>query len=989
MSDFLTHNSAVPKASGRGVTAVLGPTNTGKTHLAIERMTAYPSGVIGLPLRLLAREVYSRVCAKVGTSKVALITGEEKITPPDARFQVCTVEAMPMTTDAEFVAIDEVQLATDLERGHVFTDRILNLRGTHETMLLGADTVQKTLSDLLPGLEVVTRPRMSMLTYAGQKKITRLPPRSAIVAFSADEVYAIAELIKRQRGGAAVVMGSLSPRTRNAQVALYQSGEVDFIVATDAIGMGLNLDVDHVAFAQDQKFDGFQFRKLTAAELAQIAGRAGRHTSDGTFGVTSRVEPFADELVEALETHEFAPLKVLTWRNRQLDFSNINSLKASLALGSGTRQLMKSPPTSDLIALEALARDRHLSDICNSEELTKLLWDVCRIPDYRGISPAAHSDILKSIYLDIVESGNIDENWFAQQISHADKKGGGIDALSARISQIRTWTYLSNRENWLQNPTLWQERTREVENRLSDELHENLTKRFIDRRTSVLMKRLRENAMLEAEIASDGNVSVEGHHVGQLFGFRFISDKSAEGPEAKAANAAAMKALATEIEKRAERLAASPNSDISLANDGSLRWLGEVIAKVMAGDETLKPRILLLADEQLSGLPRDKVQARLERWIANHINTLLKPIIDLSMDETLAAMAKGIAFRLAENLGILDRKDVLEEIRGLNQDMRGALRKFGVRFGAYHIFMPAMLKPAPTSLICFLWALKNDQIEAEGLVEIPQASAAGRTSLPVDETFNRDIYPLCGFRILGKKAVRIDILERLADLIRPATSWKNNAEPKKSAETAPKEQAEGESTQSSETPAPKAPQKPEGAIDGRSFYVTPAMMSILGATHEDMEQILKGLGYRGESKLHADIIPVEAEPENVQSAADSASVEPSDKPTDTPAPSTENKTDGDAEDGATADKSEASEPKTIMVWRYGGQNRNRQQNSNKRRNQNPNGGKPNSSKSFKKHSGNGKPNRNNNKRQKPAEKPMDPDSPFAKLAALKESMKSK
>ncbi|MFK5978819.1 MAG: DEAD/DEAH box helicase [Rhizobiaceae bacterium] len=961
--------STVPKSSSRGVTAVLGPTNTGKTHLAIERMTAYPSGVIGLPLRLLAREVYGRVCAKVGASKVALITGEEKITPPGARFHVCTVEAMPMKTDAEFVAIDEVQLATDLERGHVFTDRILNLRGTHETMLLGADTVQKTLTTLLPGIEIVTRPRLSMLTYAGSKKITRLPPRSAIVAFSADEVYAIAELIRRQRGGAAVVMGSLSPRTRNAQVELYQSGEVDFIVATDAIGMGLNLDLDHVAFAQDQKFDGFQFRKLTAAELAQIAGRAGRHTSDGTFGVTSRVDPFPDELVEALETHEFAPLKVLTWRNRELDFSSINALKASLAIGSGTRELMKSPPTSDQIALDNLSRDKLLVENCSSERLTKLLWDVCRIPDYRGISPTAHSDILKSIYLDIVQQGNIDENWFAQQVSHADKSGGGIDALSARISQIRTWTYLSNRVDWLKDPFHWQEKTREVENRLSDELHENLTKRFIDRRTSVLMKRLRENAMLEAVIETNGNVSVEGHHVGQLLGFRFISDKSAEGPEAKAANAAAMKALATEIDKRAERLAASPNSDISLASDGSLRWLGEAIARVIAGEETLKPRVLLLADEQLSGLPREKVQARLERWVANHINTLLKPIADLSADETLTATAKGIAFRLAENLGILDRKEVLEEIRSLDQDMRGTLRKFGIRFGAYHIFMPTMLKPAPTSLICFLWALKNDQLEAGGLVEIPQASAAGRTSMPVDETFNRDIYPLCGFRILGQKAVRIDILERLADLIRPATNWKPAAEPK-----AP---AEGSEENSEETTAVIPVAKPEGAIDGRSFYVTPAMMSILGATHDDMDQILKGLGYRGESKLHADIVPAEAEPKDIAEAP--ASTE-NKKPVETAEiidkPETPEVSDKEVEDTG---------PKMIMVWRYGGQNRGRQQPAN-RRNQNKNRKNQNSgdskqSKNFKK--------RPDKRHQKPAEKPMDPDSPFAKLAALKESMKAK
>ncbi len=490
--------------TGRGVTAVLGPTNTGKTHMAIERMVAQPSGMIGLPLRLLAREVYGRVVAKVGVENVALITGEEKILPPGARFRVCTVEAMPPDADVAFMAIDEIQLAADLNRGHIFTDRLLNLRGRHETMLLGASTVRPALEALLPGINVITRPRMSQLHYAGSKKITRLPRRSAIVAFSADEVYAIAELIRRQRGAAAVVLGSLSPRTRNAQVALYQSGDVDFLVATDAIGMGLNLDVDHVAFAQDAKFDGTHQRRLKPAEFAQIAGRAGRHTSDGTFGVTSRVMPFEDELVERLEAHEFPPEKQLQWRNRELDFASITALVTSLEKPPTGAHLVKAPMAIDHRALVTMAGHVDIRDMAHDEEAVFRLWQVAQIPDYRRIAPGNHADMLATIYRDISTDGVIDESWFANQVGQTDNMSGDIDALSNRIAHIRTWTFVSHRDGWLRDGPYWREKTRAIEDRLSDALHERLTKRFVDRRTSVLMKRLRENAELSAEIARTG-----------------------------------------------------------------------------------------------------------------------------------------------------------------------------------------------------------------------------------------------------------------------------------------------------------------------------------------------------------------------------------------------------------------------------------------------------------------------------------------------------
>ncbi|MBX3570452.1 MAG: helicase [Rhizobiaceae bacterium] len=810
--------------SGRDVTAVLGPTNTGKTHLAIERMVAHESGMIGLPLRLLAREVYGRVCEKVGASKVALVTGEEKILPPGARYSVCTVEALPRQTDVAFVAIDEIQLAGDLERGHIFTDRILHLRGRQETLLLGAATMRGILERLLRGVSVVTRPRLSHLAYSGSKKITRLPRRSAVVAFSADEVYAIGELIRRQRGGVAVVLGALSPRTRNAQVALYQSGDVDYLVATDAIGMGLNLDLDHVAFAQNRKFDGFQYRALTAAELGQIAGRAGRHVRDGTFGVTGQVDPLDDELVERIEGHDFDPVKVLQWRTGQFDFSNLDALRRSIEMPAPIEGLTRALPAVDAQSLEQLARDPEVRDLATSRSRVELLWDVCSLPDYRRIAPAQHSELVASLYFDLARRGHVDEDYLAEQVRRADSTEGEIDTLSNRIAQIRTWTYVSNRPGWLRDPRHWQEKTREIEDRLSDALHERLTKRFVDRRTSVLMRRLRENTMLEAEIDPSGTVMVEGHHVGDLQGFRFTADQSAGGEDGKAVRAAAQKALSAEYESRAEKLSACANHDIALASDGILRWIGAPVATLAASEDALKPRIILLADEQLAGPARDKVAARLERYVAFQIETLLKPLIDLGKADQLAGIARGIAFRLVEQFGLVNRRDISSDMKSLDQESRASLRRLGVRFGAYHIFIPALLKPAPAGLVTLLWALRNDGKDKLGFGDVVHSLAAGRTSLVVNTSFDKAFYGLAGFRILGRRAVRVDILERLADLIRPALAWR-----------------------------PGSGVRPDGGYDGSAFIVTPAMMSILGAGGDDVEEILKGLGYRGEPKPAGDV----------------------------------------------------------------------------------------------------------------------------------------
>ncbi len=1050
----MTQTSQPMILSGRGVIAVLGPTNTGKTHYAIERMVAHGSGVIGLPLRLLAREVYTRVVEKVGAHNVALVTGEEKISPPNARYSVCTVEAMPRETRASFVAIDEVQLAGDLERGHIFTDRILHLRGRDETLLLGAGTMRPILEQLLPGITVLERPRLSHLFYAGQKKITRLPHRTAIVAFSADEVYAIAELIRRQRGGAAVVLGALSPRTRNAQVALYQAGDVEYLVATDAIGMGLNLDVDHVAFAQDRKFDGYQFRNLNPAELGQIAGRAGRHLKDGTFGVTGQVDPFDDELVRRIEGHEFDMVKVLQWRSKDLNFASIAALRASLEDAPRVQGLTRALPAVDQQALEYLSRDLEIVDLASNPARVEKLWEACALPDYRRITPAQHADLIATLFSDLVRYGTVKEDFLAEQVHRADRTDGEIDTLSARIAQIRTWTYVSNRPGWLADPTHWQEKTREIEDRLSDALHERLTKRFVDRRTSVLMKRLRENAMLEAEISVNGDVFVEGHHVGQLTGFRFTPIAGTEGPDAKAVQGASLKALALEFEARAARMHAAGNSDLAISADGLVRWLGDPVARLSGSDHIMRPRVILLADEQLTGNARDHVAARIERFVNHHISTILKPLDDLSRAEDLQGLAKGLAFQLVENLGVLFRRDVTEEVKSLDQDARASMRRYGVRFGAYHIFVPALLKPAPAELITLLWALKNDGLDKPGYGDLIPVLAAGRTSVVTDASYERMFYKLAGFRFLGKRAVRIDILERLADLIRPLLQWK-----------------------------PGQASRPEGAYDGRRFTTTTAMLSILGATLEDMEEILKGLGYRADSVKAEEAVAFLAQQDAVAAPAvpaadaagekvdhddaDAAGEEPA-KETETvmrdaaptaDAPAEPVAVAADVAEAAEAVAAEPAEPKPVLLWRLGGRNDHQQrqgarghgdrrgghqgegrsQNGNRRNGEQQAGGEGNREGRDRRdgrdarggdkgqrgnnreggraqHQGsrgerndrqergerndrNDRNNRNDRNSRgasqplrfeaKPPrkEKPIDPDSPFAKLAALKEQMK--
>ncbi|MFO1121475.1 MAG: helicase-related protein [Hyphomicrobiales bacterium] len=825
------------------VTAVLGPTNTGKTHLAVERMLAHGGGMIGLPLRLLAREIYDRVRQRAGDASVALITGEEKIIPASPRYWVSTVEAMPEDVMVPFLAIDEVQLCADFERGHIFTDRVLNRRGREETMLLGAATMRPILERLLPGTSFVSRPRFSKLTYAGQKKITRLPGRSAIVAFSAEMVYTVAELIRRQRGGAAVVLGALSPRTRNAQVALYQSGDVDYIVATDAIGMGLNMDVDHVAFASTRKFDGFQYRQLTPGELGQVAGRAGRYMNDGSFGVTGEADPFDNETVERLENHTFDSVRMLQWRNRDLDFASLDRLQRSLAALPRVEGLTRAQPSADVMAFEAMMRDPEVADLAKGPADVERLWGVCQIPDYRNISNSEHASIIGRIFQFLqTGDGHIDEDWFARQLSHCDNGGGDLDTISNRISHIRTWTFVANRADWLKAPLYWQARAREIEDRLSDALHERLTQRFIDRRTSVLMKRLAQKEELMSTVEDDGAIHVEGEYVGRIRGFHFLADGTGEGAEARALKAAALSAVAAEILARAKAVAASPDPALRLTRDGQIVWHGAAIGKVEPGAGLLKPRAAVLAGDQLSGGDREEVQARLQKFLDRHVAATLEPLLKLEDGEGLDGLARGLAFRISETLGVLPRDLVADDIKALPQDDRAKLRALGVRFGAVNIFVPAMLKPAATELRLLLWALQLQKDGKLDLANLPQPPGQGLTSAVFDRSTPRGFYGICGYRICGNRVVRIDMLERLADLIRDRVFWR-----------------------------PRFPDeaRPAGSIEGGGFTVVPDMMSLVGCSGEDFIGILRSLDFRMQKrKVRRPIATAPAIVAETHSAAD-------------------------------------------------------------------------------------------------------------------------
>lgn len=801
---------------GGRVTAVLGPTNTGKTHYAIERMLAHRTGVIGLPLRLLAREVYDRIVAQRGPSVVALVTGEERIVPERTQYWVCTVEAMPLEIGADFVAVDEIQLCADPERGHVFTDRLLRARGLHETLFLGSDTMRGAIAALVPGVSFVKRDRLSTLTYSGSKKISRMPPRSAIVGFSVENVYAIAELIRRQKGGCAVVMGALSPRTRNAQVALYQNGDVDYLVATDAIGMGLNLDIRHVAFSSTAKFDGRRMRALYPQELAQIAGRAGRHTENGTFGVTGEARPFDEEMVDAIENHRFQPVKKLQWRNAGLEFGTVERLVRSLEAPTSNEWLTRARDADDVVALKTLSEMAEVRDRIKGPQDVKLLWDVCRVPDFRSSSTMEHASLLARIF-DFVKGGRVPSDWLAKAIARIDKTDGDIDAISKRLAYIRTWTYVAQRSGWVEDESHWRDETRAVEDRLSDALHARLTQRFVDRRTSVLLRRLKQKETLVAEVNDKGEVMVEGEFVGRLEGFRFRQDASATPDEARTLRQAAVQALRPEWHLRADRFYNAPDTELDYTEQGGLMWGTTAVGKLVKGAEAMRPSVEGFVDEEAGPDVAEKVKRRLQHFIDRKVAALFEPLTAMSRDEQLTGLARGFAFRLVEGLGVLPRDAVADEVKALDQEARGALRKHGVRFGQFTVFLPLLLKPAPTRLRLVLWSLWN------GLDEFPESPPPGLVTIPNIAEVPKQHYTLSGYHPAGSRAIRIDMLERLADILRTKDSR-------------------------------------------AGFEATADMLSITGMTLEQFSDLMAGLGYKGEKGERAKVKAVEQpKPEEPQS----------------------------------------------------------------------------------------------------------------------------
>ena len=850
-------------SSSATVKCVLGPTNTGKTFYAMDRMLGYPSGMAGFPLRLLARENYDKLVARLGPGQVALITGEEKIIPANARYFCCTVEAMPLERSVDCLVVDEIQLCGDRERGHIFTDRLLHARGRHETLLLGAHTIRPLLETLLPEAEFISRDRFSRLTYAGQKKTTRLQRRSAIVAFSASEVYRLAELVRRQRGGAAVVMGALSPRTRNAQVELYQNGDVDFLIATDAIGMGLNMDIGHVALADDMKFDGQSMRRLSPSELAQIAGRAGRHTTDGTFGVTEDCRPLEQEVIDAIESHYFPPVRQLYWRARNLNYNTLDGLLKSLEAAPPFAFMARKGDGVDHLTLQALADRPDIRALADSPGRLRILWDVAQIPDFRKTLTDSHVVMLARIFDNLARQGQLDSRWVGAQLAHLDRLDGDIDTLMTRIAHIRTWTYITHKTGWTDAKQDWQELAKSIEDRLSDELHNRLTQRFVDRRAAHLSRRLKESTTLMAAVKLDGTVLVEGEEVGSLDGFTFLPSLSETGGDAEEKAmilAAARKGLPDEIERRVAALTISADPAFRLTDKGRIIWRDADIGRLVRTENLYAPRVEVADSDLLSAEQKARMGDRLAQFIIDHIHTVLAPLMALSTPDKLftaeeeaavpaasadqpaspaaqddasaaaaepvkaprqlSGAAKGFVWQIYEGLGTVERRLVSAQLRETTEADKPLLAKAGLRVGTETVYLPDMLKPAPIALRVLLWCLHNQTFPDCG------PPPEGRVSITVPEgaeDIDASFWMAAGYRRLGPRIMRVDMVERVAALVRAAAR--------------------------------------EGV-----FEITDDMLSLAGVGREDMALMLTDLGCRqvGERPAEDSEKPAIAQFERIQ-----------------------------------------------------------------------------------------------------------------------------
>ncbi|MDB3959171.1 helicase-related protein, partial [Candidatus Pelagibacter sp.] len=733
------------------ITAVLGPTNTGKTHLAIETMLSFESGMIGFPLRLLAREVYDKVIKKISIDKVALITGEEKIIPPNAKFFLCTVESMPIDKHLDFVGVDEIQMCADHERGHIFTDRLLNMRGEKLTMLMGSNTIKNIISKLDGDIEFINRERLSKLTFAGHKKISRINRKTAIIAFSAEEVYAIAELIRRQKGGAAIVMGSLSPKTRNAQVELYQSGDVDFLVATDAIGMGINMDLDHIYFSNLKKFDGKKLRKLNLSEIGQIAGRAGRYLNDGSFGITGDCKEITAEDVELLENHKFEEIRTLFWRNSNLNFNNPLSLIKSLEEKPQMGWLRKIHECEDEKALKYFLKDKSLVNLDFDKKLLSLLWECCQIPDFVKKTYGNHYEVIGNVFKYLSsEKQQITDEFMRLQLIKLDKLDGNVDSLSNRIANVRTWSYVSNKNNWTENQDYWIEKTKHLEDRLSDRLHEELTKTFIDKRASVLARGLKQDMEFKTEILQNNDVIIDGQFIGKINGLKLVLDlkKGALETDIKSLKKAARQTIGPELEKRIQSIINT--GLIELNNDFKIYWNDFPIAKLSSGHDYLSPSFDLIVDDIIDNIQKQKLSDFINKWIQDKINLVLKSLVDLKNIKDKNSSIKALAYQLYENNGVLKRERVSEYLKSLGQNERKILRELGVKFGRYHVFLYQLIKPEAVSLRTLLW--KNFHQKYFNI----KPPIFGLNFLDDKELRNKNFMLLCGFEKFDNLFVRID-----------------------------------------------------------------------------------------------------------------------------------------------------------------------------------------------------------------------------------------
>ncbi len=779
------------------ISALLGPTNTGKTFLAIETMLSFNSGMIGFPLRLLAREVYDKVIKKIDPSKVALITGEEKIIPLNAKYFLCTVESMPIDKDLEFVGIDEIQMCNDHERGHIFTDRLLNLRGEKLTMLMGSNTIKSIIEKLDDDIEFINKERFSKLSFNSHKKISRIERKSAIIAFSTEEVYAIAELIRRQKGGAAIVMGSLSPKTRNAQVNLYQSGDVDYLVATDAIGMGINMDLDHIYFSNLKKFDGKKLRRLNLYEIGQIAGRAGRYKNDGYFGITGDCGEINSEEAEMIEKSKFTEIKNIFWRNTKLNFNNKLSLIKSLDEKPNKDWLKRINECEDEKVLKYFLKDNPNISIEDNSEILKIIWECCQIPDFVKKIYGHHIEVVSKVFQFLTGKTNkIPNHYMKQQLSTLDKLEGNVDSLSNRIANVRTWAYVSNKSNWVENQDYWIERTKNLEDKLSDRLHEELTKTFIDKRASVLAKGLKQDILFDTQILNEEKVMINQQYIGHLKGLKLDLDFKTDALDAdiKSLKKAARQNVSPEIIKRISQIIET--GLVELKDNFKIYWKKYPIAKLIPGSDYLNPQIHLIIDDMIEYDEKLKLNTYLQKWINEKIKIELKSLLDLKNTKESNPELRALSYHLYENNGVVKRENVTNYLSKLNQEQRKKLRRIGVKFGRYHIFLFKLFKPSSVSLRILLWKSFSEK----NLNLSPPTF--GLNFLEEKQKINKDFMLLCGFEKIDKFFIRIDILERLFILILNSNKENNN-----------------------------------------EIKLIPEMLNLLGTNKENFIKLLKSMGY--------------------------------------------------------------------------------------------------------------------------------------------------